>query len=288
VQVEYHVMAQYLSALDGCAAPRVLVEHEPGAATMHALARLERGYSGVVARLDALAWTRFERSILRRVQAVVTFTKRDQRALEMLGGNAPILTIPLGTDCPPRALDPLGVPPPTLLFVGSYIHPPNVDAALRLAGTIFPLLQARCPGVRLQIVGQRPPPEVRRLSGPGVEVTGWVPDVTPYLDRAALVVAPLRRGGGMRIKVLEALAAGKALVASRLAVEGLDVTDGEQCILADSDQECVAAIQRLLGDAELRAAVATRARRWALANLRWERTVADYEALYARLLETAG
>ena len=115
-----------------------------------------------------------------------------------------------------------------------------------------------------------------------------MPDVTPYLDRASLVVAPLRRGGGMRVKVLEALAAGKALVASPLAVEGLDVTDGEHCVLADGDQEYVDAMERLLLDPDRRAALAVSARRWALANLGWERSVAAFEDLYHRLTRHRG
>jgi glycosyltransferase involved in cell wall biosynthesis len=169
------------------------------------------------------------------------------------------------------------------LFVGTFLHPPNLDAALRLGTTIFPSLQARCPDLRLQIVGPAPPPEVEGLSSASIEVTGWVPDVTPYLDRASVVVAPLRRGGGMRVKVLEALAAGKAVVASTLAVEGLNVRPGEQCLLAETDQEFVEAVQRLLSDADLRASLAARARTWALANLGWDRAVDAFEDLYQRL-----
>lgn len=275
IQIETWVMAQYLPALAGCSGRRVLVEYDalPSFSTQRTL----------VARMDALARLRFERWALRNVDEAVVFTERDHRALAALASNVPIVTIPFGTQPPERALDPLGAAPPTLLFVGTFLHPPNLDAALRLGTTIFPSLQARCPDLRLQIVGPAPPPEVEGLSSASIEVTGWVPDVTPYLDRASVVVAPLRRGGGMRVKVLEALAAGKAVVASTLAVEGLNVRPGEQCLLAETDQEFVEAVQRLLSDADLRASLAARARTWALANLGWDRAVDAFEDLYQRL-----
>ena len=109
--------------------------------------------------------------------------------------------------------------------------------------------------------------------------------MVPFLDRATVVVAPLRLGGGIRVKILDALAAGKAVVASTLAVEGLDIVAGEHCLVADTDDEIVAAISALLGDAALRARVAGAAYAWAAANLGWARTMAAYDALYDRLLD---
>jgi glycosyltransferase involved in cell wall biosynthesis len=275
VQIEAYVMAQYVPALAGCPASRILVEHD-------ALPSLNERHS-LVARMDALARRRFERWALRKVNAAVVFTERDRRAVAALNERVPIVTIPFGTHAPERALDPLGASPPTLLFVGTYLHPPNVDAAVRLASSILPALRARCPGIRLQIVGPVPPPEVQRLRAPDVEVTGWVPDVRPYLDRASVIVAPLQRGGGMRVKVLEALAAGKAVVASPRALEGLAVAPGAQCLVAETDQEFVDAIQRLLSDADVRAGLASRAREWALANLGWDRAIDAFDSLYERL-----
>jgi glycosyltransferase involved in cell wall biosynthesis len=125
---------------------------------------------------------------------------------------------------------------------------------------------------------------VRARAGENVLVTGRVPDVAPYLDHAAVVAVPLRLGGGMRVKVLEALAAGKAVVASRLAIEGLELTDGDQVVLADTDQQFCHAIGGLLGDPERRVALAQRARAWACANLGWENSVAAYETLYTSLV----
>lgn len=284
VQLEFSVMAQYLAALDACPAPRVLTEHDPPAAAARELWRSGRAAGRLFPYLNTRAWARFERSVARRVQAIVVFTERDRQAVASFARETPVVRIPLGAELPAQPLDPLGAPPASLLFVGNFVHPPNADAAVRLIRDIFPLVRDRCPDLRLQIVGDRPPPQLRQLASAQVDITGRVPDVTPYLDRAALVVAPLRLGGGMRVKVLEALAAGKVLVASPLAAEGLDLADGEQIVLARSDAEFADAIVGLLSDPGRRAALAARARAWACANLGWETSMAGYEALYRRLL----
>jgi glycosyltransferase involved in cell wall biosynthesis len=283
VHAEYHVMGQYLSALGGSRAARVLTEYEPGIGAAPYLKQRLPLLGPLIHRLDQLAWRRFEPVTLRRAQAVVVFTERDRRTLDATGAGVPIHCIPLGAAIPEHPLDPLGQPPVSLLFVGSAVHPPNADAAVRLARSIFPLVQERHPEAVLTLVGDQLPGISRQLAGQNVVVTGRVPDVTPYLDRAAVYVAPLRLGGGMRVKVLEALAAGKALVASPLAAEGLDVRGGEQILFAESDQQFAARINELLDDAGWRAALARGARAWACAHLSWDRSVAAYEAMYDSL-----
>lgn len=151
---------------------------------------------------------------------------------------------------------------------------------MRLINVILPQVQARIPDAVLRIVGDNTPAQLGKLAKPSVVITGRVPDVTPYLDRAAVVVVPLRLGGGMRVKVLEVLAAGKAVVASRLAVEGLAVVDGMQILLAETDEQFIDVIVQLLADSERRALLAARARVWACANLSWEKSIAAYETLY--------
>ena len=132
-----------------------------------------------------------------------------------------------------------------------------------------------------------PPPELLARGRDGIEVTGRVPDVAPWLNAAALVVVPLRLGGGMRVKVVEALAYGKAVVASPRALEGLNVTDGVEVAVADSDDQFVSRILSLLESPDARGALARKAREWAVANLGAERWVAEYEALYDQLRPAA-
>jgi polysaccharide biosynthesis protein PslH len=286
VQLEYHVMAQYLPALRACRAPRVMVEHEPAVRSASYVVRRGAAARWLNAR-DRANWRRFEAAAVREVQAVVVFTDEDKDALRALVPDACIVTIPMGAEIPDRPLNPAGTSPPSLLFVGSFVHPPNVEAAVRLGRAIFPQVHARVPDARLYIVGDRPPPEVMRLADPSIVVTGFVPEVKPYLDRATAVVAPLWSGGGMRVKVLEALAAGKAVVATTLAVEGLGVAGGVQLFLADSDATFAEAVILLLVSPGERVALAGRARAWACSSLGWDRSILKYEKLYAELLERA-
>lgn len=285
VQIEFHIMGQYISALNGCAAPRVLTEHEPGAAAAKDKWQSQQGLKRAGYYLDWIAWEQFEKAIIEQVQTVVVFTERDRQAIAKFARQTPIVCIPLGTELPQEALNPLGSQPLSLIFIGNFKHPPNVGAAARLVSEIFPLIQARFPELTLYVVGDQPPPRISRMANEKVIITGRVPDVAPYLDRAAIVVVPLSQGGGMRVKVLEALAFGKAVVASPLAVEGLSVTDKEQVVMAESNQQFCESIGQLLADRERRASLAARAREWACTNLGWERSIEAYEMLYESLLK---
>lgn len=282
VQCEYLVMGQYLGALGACPAPRILVVHEPGEKSV---GRASKSPSPVLMRLDRLAWRKFERRLLREVQAVVVFTEEDRASIERHGVKVPIETIGIGLALPRRAADPAGVPPPTALFVGNYGHRPNADAASRLLNGIWPLVRDRHPEAVLALVGVNPPSELLAAASVGVQVTGVVADVQPFLESAAVFVAPVRQGGGMRVKVLEALAAGKAIVASPLAVAGLDVEDGHQVLVAQTDEDFARAISRVIDDEALRRALGEAARTWALVNLTVEKSSQKFERLYERTLK---
>jgi glycosyltransferase involved in cell wall biosynthesis len=282
VQAEFHVMGQYLPRLRGCRA-LVLVEHEPGAAAARDRAKAARGPVRVARRVDARAWRGYERRVLAAADTVVAFTERDRAELSALAAAVPIARIPFGADLPAEPLDPLGVDPPRILFVGNLNHPPNAQAALDLAHGIAPAVRRRRPDVVVDVVGEAPRALARRLRAPGVVVTGVVPDVRPYVDRAAVVAVPARLGGGMRVKVVQTLAAGKALVATARAVEGLDLVSGEHAVIAETDGELASAIAGLLDDPERRRALAGAARAWAGAHLRWDEVLAAYDRLYASL-----
>lgn len=286
VQVEYPVMGQYLSCLRHTAIPRVLTVHDPGVSGMWDRLYAARGLRKAIAFLNWLAWRRFEPSVLRMADAVVVFTERDRRTLTQLAKALSVKVIPLGIALPERTLTASGTVPPNLLFVGNFAHPPNYDAAYHLTQAIFPAVTRMVPEAKLYLVGDEPPTDLARTAGPNVIFTGCVREVRPYLEQASVVVAPLYRGGGMRVKVLDALAAGKAVVATPLAVEGLKVTSGEQLLLADRNEEFAKAAVQLLRHPEEAVALGSRARQWACTNLGWNRAIAERERLYDTLLDT--
>ena len=258
--------------------PRVLMVYEPGAAHVAA------GRRGLSPRLDEAVWRRFERRALRDADTTVALTVRDREALLELGQPARIDVIPLGIDIPAEPLDAQGRDE-VVCFVGNFRHTPNVDAARRLATAIFPRVAAERPEARLRLVGAEPPPKILALAAERIDVAASVPDVMPELDRAAVVAIPLRLGGGMRVKTLEALAAGKAVVASAAAVEGLDLTDGVQIRLAEDDESFAAAIVALLESPERRVRLGGAARAWAERNAGWESRVDEHERLLRSLVE---
>jgi len=215
--------------------------------------------------LDWRRWQRFQRQAWLRFDLVQVFSRRDAEAIASLAPEAmPRVRVdPFGLVLPPAA-DPAREAAGTILFVGAFHHPPNRDAALWLAREILPTVRERAPGARLRIVGSAPPPEVLALAGDGVEVVADAPSVVPHLEEAAVVMAPVRTGGGMRMKVLQAMAAGKAVVTTSRGTEGY-TGFGEEPPLAVADDEAgiAAATAALLADDAERRRLGERAREFA-------------------------
>jgi glycosyltransferase involved in cell wall biosynthesis len=255
-------MAQYVAKLAGL--PVVVVDQD--------------------AETGSRAMQRFRARALRRADAVVAFTERDRAAIAAIAPTARIERIPLAVDIPTAPLDPLGNGR-DVLFVGNFMHPPNGEAAERLARAIFPRVVAERPDARLVLVGADPPASLVALASDRVVVAGRVDDLRALLDAAAVVVAPISSGGGMRVKALEALAAGKAVVASPLALAGIGVHAGAEVLVATDDASFAAAVVALLEDGPRRAALGSAARTWAETHVAWQPVTAAYEALYASLLE---
>jgi glycosyltransferase involved in cell wall biosynthesis len=176
--------------------------------------------------------------------------------------------------------------PQSLVFVGTMNYRPNADAVIYLASQILPEIWKTRPQVTLTVVGQTPPEEVQRLAGPRITITGWVDDVRPYIDRAAVVVTPVRIGSGTRLKVLEALAMGKALVSTPLGCEGIAVEDGEHVLLADNPVELAQRVVRLLDDPALAIRLGMQGRALVERSYGWRAVVDDLDALHSQLLET--
>ena len=289
VQAEYHVMGQYALSLDAGSPPFVLTQYESGTMAVRERLAGARGAERLIGWLSVRAWNRFERSVMARADAVVVLTERDAAESSKMGARR-VKRIPLGLrtrdNLTEQRSESVRDEPESkeIVFVGNFGHPPNVDAAQWLVREIFPRVRTRHATARLRLVGAGAPASVLALAGDGVEVFADVPDVTPFVARASVVVAPLRLGSGMRVKVLEALAAGKALVATPLAVEGLALTENDQAVIAEGTVALARAIDELLDDRERRRTLGQAARQWARDHLDWSRVVAEYDSLYRELL----
>jgi GT2 family glycosyltransferase/glycosyltransferase involved in cell wall biosynthesis len=138
-----------------------------------------------------------------------------------------------------------------LVFVGNYQHVPNTDAARWAATEIMPVVRRSVPDATLQLVGAHMPPEIERLAGPGVEAPGWMPDIAPCYRQARAVIAPLRFGAGVKGKIAEAIEFGVPVIATTVAIEGMDLVDGADVLVADDAEAFAAACVELLVDDEL-------------------------------------
>jgi polysaccharide biosynthesis protein PslH len=210
---------------------------------------------------DWRRWVGYERRVWRRFDIVQVFTSRDAAAVAAIAPElaARVRVNPFAIELP--ASRDVHEEPNTLLFAGNYAHPPNVDAAVWLCQEILPLVARLHPQVKLSLVGPYAPPVVRSLGGPRVRVLGRVDDLDLLLRRAALVMAPVRTGGGMRMKVLHAMAVGKPVVTTPRGAEGLGA-DGEAPPLAigDDGDALARAAATLLQHADTRSQLGARAR----------------------------
>jgi glycosyltransferase involved in cell wall biosynthesis len=215
-----------------------------------------RRLSASVPRLQraavALEWRklrRYERRACTRATTTVAVSEDDRARLAALAPGATVAAIPTGVDTAYFA--PNGAGPPAdagVVFVGSMDWFPNEDAALFLLEAVLPGIRAAVPDARLTLVGRDPSERLRAAAAKaaGAEVTGTVDDVRPYLERAAVVVVPVRVGGGTRLKIFEALAMGKALVSTTVGAEGLPLVAGEHYLRADAPEAFAAAVVELL------------------------------------------
>ena len=159
--------------------------------------------------------------------------------------------------------------PNELVFTGLMSYRPNIDAVTHFVRSILPLIRRESPEAHFSIVGAGPAREVLALADEHVRVTGAVDDVRPFLARAAVVVVPIRAGGGTRFKVAEGLAMGRPVVATTVGAEGIGVRDGQELLLADDDAGFGRSVVRLLKDRELARSLGRDGRRFAEANLSW-------------------
>ncbi len=223
---------------------------------MYRRARLQRGPARLLFDLEARRMANYERHLARICTLQFVSASLDRA---IISGNAHVVANGVDVDEFPYRED--SHAEDVIVFSGRMGYYPNSDAAIRFARQILPRIRHVVPGVRFQIVGADPPLHVVALRGlPGVEVTGYVPRIQDYLQRATVAVAPLRSGSGSPNKVLEAMASGTPVVATPHTLGSLDVRDGEHLLLARDDEDMAQQVVRLLRNTALRLRLARAAR----------------------------
>jgi glycosyltransferase involved in cell wall biosynthesis len=268
--------------------PVVLDEHNAVWTIFERLARQERRIKRLLLELEWRRLKHYEGRVCRASAAVMSVSREDRAALQAAGAPADIPVIPIAVDI--AGIEPVQRHPNAqgILSMATMYWPPNIDGVLWFAREALPLIRRAEPDAPFYIVGARPPAEVRALAlDSTVEVTGYVDDPTPYFESSALMVVPLRAGGGMRVKILEALAHGIPVVSTTIGAEGIDVTAGEHLLIADEPAAFAEAVVRLLRDRALADRLAAAGRRHAMSRYDWRAVCPAIEQVYRQALGMA-
>lgn len=252
-------------------APKIITEHEarrPRPVNWRSLYGKDFA-SRLLGELDWQRWQGYQRQVWQAFDRIQAFTPRDAETIARLAPDLArrVRVNPFGMALPPEADESREIPG-RIVFTGNFTHTPNVDAAVWLGKEILPRVRQLRPGVQLFLIGVYPPREVRELDGAveiygDIRVTGPVDSIRPFLEEAAVVVAPVRTGGGMRMKVLYAMAMGKAVVTTPRGAEGLAAGDEAPplCVATDA-REFASMTASLLASAVKRRELGQQARRY--------------------------
>jgi sugar transferase (PEP-CTERM/EpsH1 system associated) len=287
-EVRYHVilassssLVPYLRCEEMSSVPAVVDLVDVDSQKWLDYARTCQGPRAWLYRAEGNRLQRLEREATTRARAVLLVSEAETNLFRHSCDAPNIHTVPNGVDL--AGFHPGGETSEsngTCVFVGALDYLPNIDGACSFCREVWPEIYRRRPGARLLLVGRRPVRAVRRLAAvPGVEVVGQVPDVRPYLARAAVVVVPLRLARGVQNKVLEALAMGKATVASPQSLAGLRGPTAVPVLTATTAAEWVRSVLRLLDDPAQRRALHVKARQYVEECHRWDQCLEPLESI---------
>jgi len=270
--------------------PSVLFQHNVESALWRRQAKHQANPAKRIAfAIEAWKMDRYERATVRRFHHIIAVSENDRDLMSAMTDASRITVAPTGVDLAQyRAVAGREASEPIVMFLGSMDWEANVDGVEFFCRDIWPRIRAAVPAARFRIVGRRPGARVQRLTElPSVEVTGDVPSVVEYLQDAAVFVVPLRIGGGTRLKIYEAMAAGRAVVSTSIGAEGLDVNHGRDVILADEPTSFADGVISLLTDPKRRRAMESEAATQA-ARFDWSVVVKQFENSIESAIAAAG
>jgi glycosyltransferase involved in cell wall biosynthesis len=279
--------------------PILLIEHN----IEHLLA-LQRFMVAITQQEKSYFWSEYimtlkwERLMWKRATVCVALTNEDKITMERLEPNIDIRMIPDGSDHL-KKIDVfttllsnsfehslISNNCPSILFVGNFAYEPNIDAALYFSRQIFPLILKDVPDAKLFLVGNAPPPEICSLtSSKQIEVTGRVASLIPFYKHADVVICPLRIGGGVKVKVLEALSFGKAIVSTSVGTQGLDLLTHKAIAIADDPTDFAENVVRLLVQPEERQIQEREALAYARTLPSWNQVSEGFARLYKEMAD---
>jgi glycosyltransferase involved in cell wall biosynthesis len=268
-------MLQYAPVTGGAARRRVALVHDVlGQLTARDAARARDPVRRALLRAEARRLWRWERTVLGRCDQVLVQAAKDRDLLADVGVHAPIGVIPpyVDSEWTRRCVWREERKESAVLFWGAMDRAENVDAACLFAERVLPAARRGVPGLRFFVVGAAPGRAVRRLAwrDAGVEVTGFVPDPVPYFERCVASVAPLRRGAGIKVKVLESMLAGLPVVGSSIAAEGIAAGAADGLFVADGAEALGRSVAALARDPARARAAGAAARAFAEARYGWD------------------
>lgn len=270
VHFEWPQMAQYASVLPPVKTFMTEIEVNYAAHNSE-IAIVENPLKKLKAYYNTLQTQYRELQMCKVVDRVICVTETDRDLLKGYVDDEKLKVVNTGVDIDFFRFNPEGFEPDTLVYVGAFRHNPNIDAMLFFCREIFPQIRKKRPQTRLVIVGSHPGPRIQALAQqPNISVTGWVEDVRRYYYHAQVIIVPLRTGVGIRGKVMEAWAAGRAMVATPLACQGLKVIHGENIMIASQPKEFARWCCALLEHPEFCRRLAANGRKTVEKHYTWE------------------
>lgn len=270
--------------------PMVLDAHDVITKPAERFVERERGIGRVLARLRHLLVRWVEKRVVRRFDTIFTLSEFDRNYLLAMAPGAAVTTVPIpaGLDIGDRCYERREN---DILFLASYRYRPvNVEAALYFYREVFPLVRMSVPDARFIIAGYGPPEELTSIPGrdPNVLVTGFVDDLEACYKQAALFVAPILQGGGIIVKILDAMAAGTPVVTTSYGNEGIGGTPGRELMVADDPAAFAGAVVALLEDPGLARAIGERGREFVQRNYGLQAVLDRIELCYRRIAAGQG